>query len=120
MKRFTVFTSILSVSLVALWAFFQVAPAPVTRYDNSPIRVYDSTGAMLEAIDAKSGDEQIAPVYDSTDAMLEAINPNAANVRTAPVYDSTGAMLDAINPNKKVTTHSIYDATGAMLDAINP
>ena len=48
MKWFTVFTSILGLSLVAFWAFFQAAPAP--KYDNHPILVYDATGAMLDAI----------------------------------------------------------------------
>ena len=122
MKQFTVLTALFSVSILALWAFFQAAPAPksssVAKYDNAPIAVYDATGEMLKAI--HSGDSvAIAPVYDSTGAMLEAINPNK-QVTTVPAYDATGAMLNAINSNKKVVTLPAYDATGAMLDAINP
>jgi hypothetical protein len=94
MKRFTVFTSILSVSLVTIWAFFQAVPAP--KHTDSPIQVYDSTGAMLKAL-----------------------NPNT-KVITQPAYDATGAMLKAINPNTKASIPPVYDATGAMPDAINP
>ena len=125
MKWFTVFTSILSLSFLTLWAFFQPAPAP--KYDNHPIPVYDATGEMLEVVHA--GDQanipvtgvesRIAPVYDATGAMLDAINPNK-KVVTVPAYDATGEMLEAINPDKKVITVPAYDATGAMLDAINP
>ena len=93
MKQFTVLTALFSVSVLALWAFSQAAPAPKS---SNPIAVYDATGEMLKAI--HSGD----------------------SVAIAPVYDSTGAMLAAINPNKKVTTVPAYDATGAMLEAINP
>jgi hypothetical protein len=126
MKQFTVFTSILSLSLVALWVAFQAVPAPKT-YDNHPIPVYDATGEMLKAI--HSGDEfsvpvtgaeaKIAPVYDATGAMLEALNPNK-KVVTVPAYDATAAMLRATQPDAKVITVPAYDATGAMLDAINP
>lgn len=97
MKRFTILFTIFG--LLAFWAVF------------------------LAWSDARAEAKKIsvpAPVYDSTGAMLDAINPKVADVRPAPVYDATGAMLDAINPNKKVTTQPVYDATGAMLDAINP
>ena len=103
MKQFTVFTSVLIVSLVAFWAFFWSAPAP--KYDNQPVPVYDATGEMLKAI--HSGDQANVPV-------------TGVESRIVPVYDATGAMLKAINPNKKVITVPAYDATGAMLDAINP
>ena len=125
MKQFTLFASLIGLSFLTVWAFFQSAPAP--KYDNQPIPVYDATGEMLKAVHA--GDQAnvhvtgvesgIAPVYDATGAMMEAINPNK-KVVTVPAYDATGAMLDAINPDKKVITVPAYDATGAMLDAINP
>jgi len=144
MKRFTILFTILSV--LAFWAVFQTwseanaeakkASVPAKVYDatgamleainhkSSEVRiqpVYDSTGAMLEAIDPKEAAVTIPPVYDATGAMLEAINPKGAEVRIAPVYDATGAMLEDINPNNtKVTLPPVYDATGAMLDAINP
>jgi len=123
MKQFTVFTSVLIVSLVAFWAFFRPAPAP--KYDNHPILVYDATGEMVKhsgdplAMPVTGAKVQIVPVYDATGAMMEAIDPNE-KVITLPAYDATGAMLDAINPDKKVVTVPAYDATGAMLDAINP
>ena len=116
MKRFTVLTALFSVSVLALWAVSQAAPAPKT---SAPITVYDATGAMLKAI--HSGDRvAIAPVYDSTGAMLAAINPTV-KVTTVPAYDATGAMLQAINAQAaggKIIP--VYDATGAMLDAIHP
>ena len=130
MKQFTVLTAIFSVSLLAVWAFFQtsVVSSLNAKTDNSPIRVYDATGEMLKAVHAGDHDvavpvsgsaAAIAPVYDATGAMLDALNPNE-KVVIAPVYDATGAMLEAIDPNTKVTTVPAYDATGAMLEAINP
>jgi len=104
MKQFTVFVSILSLSLVALWSFFQAAPAP-KKYDNRPVRLYDATGEMLKAVHA--GDQANVPV-------------TGVESRIAPVYDATGAMLEAIKSDKKVVTVPAYDATGAMLNAINP
>ena len=111
MKRFTVFTSILSVSALLVWAILQVTPALKTSStaanDNAPSApVYDATGEMLKAIHA--GDAQlVVPV-------------TGAEARIAPVYDATGAMLEALNPDKKVITVPAYDATGAMLEAISP
>jgi hypothetical protein len=131
MKRFTVFSGILSVSLLAVWTITQFVPAPkntsALKADNAPAPVYDATGEMLKAIHAGdqanipvSGVEsRIAPVYDATGAMLDAINPNKKAV-TIPAYDATGAMLDTINPDTTVITVPAYDATGAMQDAINP
>jgi len=131
MKRFTVFSGILSVSILAVWTITQFVPAPkassALKADNAPAPVYDATGEMLKAIHA--GDQanipvtgvesRLAPVYDATGAMLDAINSDE-KVTTLPAYDATGAMLEAINPDKKVITVPAYDATGAMLDAINP
>ena len=107
MKQFTVVTAIFSVSVLAVWAFFQT-PAMSSlkaKSDHSPIRVYDATGEMLKAIHA--GDQLVIPA-------------TGAEERIAPVYDATGAMLEAINPDKKVVTVPAYDATAAMLEAINP
>jgi hypothetical protein len=116
MKRFTVLTTLFSISALTVWAVFQAAPAPRT---SAPIAVYDATGEMLKAL--HSGDSvAIAPVYDSTGAMLEAINPDT-KVTTVPAYDATGAMLNALNAQAaggKIVP--VYDATGAMLEAINP
>ena len=100
MKRFTVLFTILSV--LAFWAIFQTwsdARAEAKKA-SVPVKVYDATGAMLEAINPKEAEVRIAPVYDSTGAMLDAINPKASQADTRPliVYDATGAMLEAINP----------------------
>ena len=120
MKRFTILLTTLVSVLVFSAVFLAWSDARAEEKNASaPVKVYDSTGAMLEAINAKSAPERIAPVYDATGAMLEAINPNK-KVTTFPAYDATGAMLEAIDPNTKVTTVPAYDATGAMLEAINP
>ena len=120
MKRFTILLTTLASVLVFSAVFQAWSDARAEeKKAYAPVKVYDSTGAMLEAINAKNGQERIAPGYDATGAMLEAINPNK-KVNTFPPYDATGAMLDAINPDKKVITDPAYDATGAMLDAINP
>jgi len=99
MKRFTIlFTTLISV--LALLAVLQAwsASRVEAKKASSPVQVYDSTGAMLEAINPERAEVKIAPVYDATGAMLEAINPKSAEVKIAPVYDATGAMLEAINP----------------------
>ena len=121
MKRFT----ILFAALISVLAFSAVFEAwsdarAEEKKAAAPVQVYDSTGAMLEAINPESA----APVsvYDSTGAMLEAINP-ARNETFSPVYDATGAMQDAINPKAAEANTAppiVYDATGAMLQAINP
>ena len=122
MKRFTIlFTSLISV--LAFSAVFQAWSDARADANKAyvPVKVYDATGAMLEAINPKSSEVRIQPVYDSTGAMLDAINPKGVAVRIAPVYDATGAMLEAINPKKaELKIAPVYDATGAMLDAINP
>lgn len=129
MKQFAVLTALFSVSILAIWGFFQASQiSSANANDNTPIKVYDATGEMLKAVHAgdnqlalpvSGSDVAIAPVYDATGAMLDAINPNE-KVTTSPAYDATGAMLEAINPDKNLITVPTYDATGAMLDAINP
>jgi hypothetical protein len=98
MKRFTVLFTILSV--LAFWAVFQTLPETKSEAKNASDlpKVYDATGAMQEAINAKGAEVRIAPVYDATGAMLKAIDPNNTKVTLPLVYDATGAMLDAINP----------------------
>ena len=122
MKRFTIlFAALLSVlAFSAVFQSWSDARAEEKKA-SAPVQVYDSTGAMLEAINAKSAEESVAPVsvYDATGAMLEAINPEK-NVTFSPVYDATGAMLEAINPNAHTAPPIVYDSTGAMLEAINP
>ena len=122
MKRFTIlFAALLSVlAFSAVFQSWSDARAEEKKA-SGPVQVYDATGAMLEAINAKSSDVRIAPVYDSTGTMLEAIDPRGAEVKIAPVYDATGAMLDALNPNEaEANPPIVYDATGAMLEAIRP
>jgi hypothetical protein len=123
MKRFTILFAAI-VSFLALSTVFEVwADARAEdRKASAPVQVYDSTGAMLEAINARSVEESPVAVYDSTGAMLEAINP-ARDETFSPVYDATGAMLEAINPqaaNANAAGPIVYDATGAMLEAIQP
>ncbi len=99
MKRFTILLTAL-LSVLVFLAVVQVWSDARAEAKNASViaPVYDSTGAMLEAINAESAEVRVAPIYDSTGAMLEAINPKASETKIAPVYDSTGAMLDAINP----------------------
>ena len=120
MKRFTILFAVL-LSVLAFSAIFQSwsdARAEAKKA-SAPVQVYDSTGAMLEAINPKSSEESVVAVYDATGAMLEAINPKK-NVTFSPVYDATGTMLNAINPEANKAPPIVYDATGAMLEAIHP
>lgn len=98
MKQFTIlYTSIIGI-LLFLAVFEAWSDARAEAGNTSIAPVYDSTGAMLEAISPKEAEARISPVYDATGAMLEAINPKGAEARIVPVYDATGAMLEAINP----------------------
>ena len=121
MKRFT----ILLTSLIGILAFSAILQAwaearAEEKKASAPVQVYDSTGAMLEAINANSMEGSVSPVYDSTGAMLEAIHPDR-NTTYSPVYDATGAMKEALNPKAaEVAPPIVYDATGAMLEAIHP
>lgn len=118
MKRFTILLSTL-ISVLAFSAVFEAwADARAAEKVSAPVQIYDSTGAMLEAINAKSSEESFVAVYDSTGTMLEAINPDK-NVTFSQVYDSTGAMLEVIEPIAPAAP-LVYDATGAMLEAIHP
>jgi len=134
MKRFTVFTSILSVGVLAAWVFVHAAPAPKSpsAVANNNATVYDATGEMLKhtgdglAVPVTGADAKIVPVYDATGAMLEAINPNKKAI-TVPAYDATGEMLKHTGEGLAVPVTGadakiipVYDATGAMLDAITP
>ena len=122
MKRFTILFAAL-LSILAFSAVFQSWSDARAEEKNAsaPVKVYDSTGAMLEAINASSVEAEIAPVYDSTGAMLDAIDSRGAEVKIAPVYDATGAMLEALDPKSaEVEIAPVYDATGTMLEAINP
>src|SRR5574342_703061 len=100
MKRFTILFTILG--LLAFWAVVRAWSDSRTEAKkvSVPVKVYDATGAMLEAINAKGAEVTLQLVYDATGEMLEAINSNGAEVNTdlPIVYDATGAMLDAINP----------------------
>lgn len=128
MKRFTIlFAALLSVlAFSAVFQSWSDARAEEKKA-SAPVQVYDSTGAMLEAINAKSAEESVVTVYDATGAMLEAISPDK-NVTFSPgydatvaMYDATVAMLEATNPKEvEETPPLVYDATGAMLEAINP
>ena len=97
MKRFTILLTAL-LSVLVFSALFQVwSDAKAEEKEASAPIVYDSTGAMLEAI-SPNRNVTFSPVYDATGAMLEAINPKQADSNAPIVYDATGAMLEAIRP----------------------
>jgi hypothetical protein len=98
MKQFTIlFASIVGL-LLFLGVFEAWSDARAEAKSASIAPIYDSTGAMLEAISPKEAEVRISPVYDATGAMLEAIDPKEVEAAIVPVYDATGAMLEAINP----------------------
>ena len=99
MKRFTILLTTL-ISVLAFSAVFQSWADARAEAKKAfvPVKVYDSTGAMLEAINSEAAEPLISPVYDATGAMLEAIDPKEAKNSLPLVYDATGAMLEAINP----------------------
>ena len=54
MKRFTIFTGILGVSVLVVWGIFQLSPfsSHKSSRDSAPAPVSDATGEMLKAIHA--------------------------------------------------------------------
>jgi hypothetical protein len=115
MKRFTIFSGVLSFGVLVAWMIFQGTPAPKPSSagsNDAPIQVYDATGEMLKAIHAGdgyvvpvTGAEETVPVYDATGEMLKAIHAGdgyvapvtGADTNPIPVYDATGEMLKAIH-----------------------
>jgi len=130
MKRFMVFTVLLSVSILAVWGIFEAfaASSPGTKSDNTPIQAHDETDEMLKAshsvglpVPATGADMKIAPVFDITGAVVSdptgtmenanhsvgmPVPVTGADMTVAPVFDSTGAVVS--------------DPTGTILSVINP
>lgn len=130
MKRFIGITVLFSVSILAIWVFFEVfaATPPETKSDNSPINVHDETDEMLKAshsvglpVPVTGMDMKVAPVFDITGAVVSdptgtmfnakesgdlAVRVTGADMKISPVFDATGAVTS--------------DPTGTILGVINP
>jgi hypothetical protein len=108
MKRFTVFTALFSVSILAGWMITQVFAASPAKNEDAPIKVHDAYSELLQV--AQSADKagipvtgaearKIAPVFDANGAVVS--DPtgtilsgiSSANVKIAPVFDATGAVI---------------------------
>jgi len=110
MKRFTVLLAILGVLVFS--AFFQAwseSRAEAKKASIAP--VYDSTGAMLEAINAKGSERKIAPVYDATGAMLEAINPKAEQKAQSVPEAGAQGVADYIRAHSNSSAQVVPDAS---------
>jgi len=127
MKRFMVFTVLLSVSILAVWGIFEAfaASSPGTKSDNTPIQAQDQTDEMLKAshsvglpVPVTGTDMKVAPVFDSIGAVVSdptgtmlngnhsgymAVPVTVTDMKVAPVFDSSGAIVS--------------DPTGAMENA---
>jgi hypothetical protein len=137
MKRFTVITALFSVSILSVWAIFQVFAASPAKNEDAPIKVHDAYSELLQV--AQSADNagvpvtgaearKIAPVFDATGAVVS--DPtgtilrgiSSANVKIAPVFDATGAVISdpsgmllggIDSANMKIAP--VFDATGAVV-----
>ena len=132
MKRFTVVTGVLGLSILALWAVSQIALA-----SSSKAKANSTTGEM--AVPVTGADVRVAPLYDANGILLS--DPSgvvshaiAADVKIAPVYDAYGNLLsdpsgtvsNAVSSGAKIapvfdTTGAVVsDPTGTILNANNP
>jgi hypothetical protein len=119
MKRFTVVTSLFSVSFLIVWVVFQasVPPPAKTNTDHTRAETQDAPGDLMKTVD--SNNESAVPVTGAEVRMI------------APVFDSTGAVVSdptgtiwnathsdnlvAPAPSAKVQIAPVYDATGQLI-----
>jgi hypothetical protein len=120
MKRFTVVTGILGLSILALWAVFQISSASPTKAKaniegldahNTASEVSKANLSGEMAVPVTGVDVRVAPVYDANGILLSDPSGTISNAissepMVAPVFDATGAVVS--------------DPTGTILNASNP
>lgn len=147
MKRFTVVTTLFSVSILVVWVAFQAVTASSVRAQDITSKTVNTNPASNKAIVPVTSVEARtvapAPVYDASGRIVS-LNPNgsnkgaavlvpAANVQIAPVYDASGALVSdptgtvsngvhdvKIAPVFDAMGQVISDPTGTLLNASNP
>ena len=137
MKRFTVITALLSVSILSVWAALQVFAASPAKNDNAPIKVHDAYSELLQADQSvdnagipvtNAESRKIAPVFDANGAVVSEPTGtilrgiSSANVKIAPVFDATGAVISdpsgtllAGIDSQDMKIAPVFDATGAVV-----
>ncbi len=129
MKRFTVISTLFSVSLLAVWVFSEAfaASSAETQSASFLMKVHNETGKMLNdhqsedsAVPVMGMDMKIAPVFDATGAIVSdptgtilsvihsgdmAVLVMNTDMKIAPVFDITGAVVS--------------DPTGTLLNVIH-
>ena len=132
MKRFTVATALFSVSMLAVWAGFQLFAVSFVKARNTadqPLSIRrESNGAYVPVTGVEAKTIAPAPVYDASGRIV-ALNSNgssnrpiilapAANVKVAPVYDASGALVSdptGTVSNADVKIAPVFDSTGAVV-----
>jgi hypothetical protein len=142
MKRFTLITTLFSISILAVWMIFQLWSAfqPSAKKENPPLGVQPIQNESMKAVD--SGKEAFVPVtgvearavapgpvYDASGRIVS-LSPNgsssepvilvpAANVKIAPVYDSSGTLVSDPTGTIHATTNAkiapVFDANGEVM-----
>ena len=122
MKRFTTLAGMFSVSILAIWAIFQIFTTTQSQAKdgNAPVKVPPAHNEIMKAVDSGNGavipatgaeDRKIAPVFDASGAVVSDPSGTMLNVsrsedmRIAPVFDAQGAVVS--------------DPSGAMWSAGN-
>ena len=147
MKRFTVVTALFSISILAVWAAFQVfsasalKPRDTTSDSVKTNPVSNKTLVPVTGVEART--VAPVPVYDASGRIVS-LNPNgsnkgtailapATNVRIAPVYDASGTLISdptgtvsngahdvRIAPVVDATGKVVSDPSGTILSESNP
>jgi len=145
MKRFTVASAVFSVSILAVWAIFQIFTASLPKSDDTSNSGQPSHNEIMKAVDSGNkpvipvtGSEarKVAPVFDSSGAIVSdpsgtlantgnsgqlAIPVTGSNVMVAPVFDSSGAVKSdpsgtILNaPSSDGKIAPVFDANGNVV-----
>ena len=148
MKRFTSAAAVFGVSILAVWAIFQLFAASQhqAKNGNTPAQLQPAQNEIMKAIGSNKTDPEtgvesksVAPVFDSTGAlvsdpsgaMLDASSSDA-NMAVAPLFDASGSVisnpsgLPITGPDLKVAPvidangRVVSDPSGTILNASNP
>jgi hypothetical protein len=135
MKRFTTLAGVFSISILAVWAIFQMFSASQAQGKNGNTSAQVQPAGNEAAIPVTGPeDRKIAPVFDASGAVVSDPSGTMLNVsrsedmRVAPVFDAHGAVVSdpsgamwsagnmaipATGANRMVAP--VFDATGTVI-----
>jgi hypothetical protein len=145
MKRFTTTAAVFGVSLLAVWAIFQLFATSQNqaKNGNASAELQPAQNEIMKAIGSNKAapgtgveSKSVAPVFDSNGAIVSdpsgtlsnasgnsAIPVTGKEMNVAPVFDAngavvsnpSGAMLNASSSNSNVAVAPLFDASGSVI-----